>query len=60
MLILTRRIGERLIITTTSGDRIEVWPTESAKGQVKIAIEAPRSISVDRQEIHERKRKEAL
>lgn len=54
MLILTRRIGESFYI----GD--DIWVVVSGvKGAVaRIGIEAPRHISVDRQEIRERKERE--
>lgn len=55
MLILTRRIGEKLII----GDDIEVVVLGIKGGQVKIGINAPDHVTVDREEIHIRKKKES-
>ena len=54
MLILTRRIGERIVI----GDEIEVIILGINKNQVRIGITAPKQVSVDREEIHLRKRLE--
>ena len=51
-LVLTRRPGETLCI----GDDITVTVVEVNGKQVKISIEAPREVSVDRAEIRERKR----
>ena len=54
MLILTRRAGEALRI----GDDIEVTVMAVNGSQVRIGINAPRNIAVDREEIAERKRRE--
>ena len=54
MLILTRRTGERLRI----GDDVEVTVMAVNGSQVRIGIKAPRHVTVDREEIAERKRRE--
>ena len=54
MLILSRRIGEKLII----GDNVTVTILAVKGNQVRIGIEAPRNVRVDREEIHERILKE--
>ena len=54
MLILTRRIGEVLII----GKTIRVTVLQVKGSQVRLGVDAPREIEVDREEIHERKLKE--
>ena len=47
MLILTRRKGEMIVI----GDNISVRVLEIQGNQVKIGVEAPPNISIDREEI---------
>lgn len=54
MLILTRRIGEVLCI----GDDIRITITGVIGNQVKLGVEAPKSIDVDRLEIRIRKNSE--
>lgn len=50
MLILSRRIGEKLII----GDNVTVTILAVKGNQVRIGIDAPRNVRVDREEVHQR------
>jgi carbon storage regulator len=52
MLVLTRRIGEEIIID----DRIRVTVVSIDGGKVRLGISAPPEVRVDRQEVHERRR----
>ena len=47
MLILTRKIGESILI----GDNITIKVVETGKNSVRIGIDAPRDITVLRQEV---------
>jgi carbon storage regulator len=50
MLVLTRRIGEKLII----GDDVQVTVLDVKGHQVRIGVDAPMNVSVHREEIYER------
>jgi carbon storage regulator len=51
MLVLTRRLGESIILN----DNIRVSVVEVKGGRIRLGIEAPPDISVDRQEVHHRR-----
>ena len=55
MLVLTRSVGERLII---NDGEIRLNVLEVKGNQVRIGIEAPKHISVHREEIYQRIQKE--
>ncbi|AOU98819.1 carbon storage regulator [Acidihalobacter yilgarnensis] len=50
MLILTRRVGETLVI----GDAIEVTVLGVKGNQVRLGIKAPKDVSVHREEVYQR------
>jgi len=50
MLILTRKIGETLII----GDDVKVTVLGLKGNQIRIGVDAPKSVAVHREEIYER------
>ena len=54
MLILTRRVGETLMI----GDNVIVTVLGTKGSQVRLGVNAPRDISMHREEIYERIQKE--
>jgi len=54
MLILTRRVGETLMI----GDEVTVTVLGVKGNQVRIGVNAPKTVSVHREEIYERIRQE--
>ncbi len=56
MLVLTRRIGESIII----GQNIKVMVTDIQGNQVRLGIEAPTEIPVHRGEIYERIKEQNL
>lgn len=54
MLILTRRVGETLMI----GDNVTVTVLGTKGNQVRLCVNAPRDVSVHREEIYDRIQKE--
>lgn len=56
MLILTRKTGETICI----GDNVTVTVLSLKGNQVRLGINAPKEVSVHREEIYERIRKEQL
>ena len=56
MLVLSRKEGEKIFI----GEDIKITVLEISKSQVRIGIEAPKTIEVDREEIREHKNRERL
>ncbi|MCC6203292.1 MAG: carbon storage regulator CsrA [Gammaproteobacteria bacterium] len=55
MLILTRRVGESLMI----GDDVNVTVLGIKGNQVRIGVNAPRDVAVHREEIYQRIQQEA-
>lgn len=56
MLILTRKIGESLIV----GDDVSITVLGVKGNQVRIGIKAPKNVAVHREEIYLRIQEEAL
>jgi carbon storage regulator len=54
MLILTRRVGETVMI----GDEVTITVLGVKGNQVRVGINAPKSIAVHREEIYERIKRE--
>lgn len=54
MLILTRNPGESIRI----GDDINIMVMDVRGNQIRLGIEAPRNVAVDREEVWERKKME--
>ncbi len=50
MLVLTRRCGESIVI----GNGIKLTVVNINAGRVKIGIDAPRTVRIDREEVHDR------
>ncbi|MBO1929317.1 carbon storage regulator CsrA [Providencia rettgeri] len=56
MLILTRRVGETLMI----GDEVNSYCIGCQRQQVRIGVNAPKEVSVHREEIYQRIQAERL
>jgi len=55
MLVLNRKRGERIIITTPHGEIIKIEVVESGYYRTKLGFEASSNITIDREEVDERK-----
>lgn len=55
MLVLTRKVGQSLLLD----GGIEIMVVDIGRGQVKIGIEAPKSVNVARKEIVGKPRRES-
>jgi carbon storage regulator len=53
MLILTRRVTEQIRV----GDGITITILAIKENSVRIGVQAPKHVSVDREEVYERKRR---
>ena len=53
MLVLKRKLGEAILITTQSGETVEIKVSEISEGRVKLGIDAEKSIAVLRKEVVE-------
>ncbi len=51
MLVLTRRIGEEVVI----GNNIRVRVVAVQGNKIRLGVVAPSSVAVDRREVHERR-----
>lgn len=56
MLILTRRVGETLVI----GDEVSVTVLGVKGNQVRIGVNAPKDVAVHREEIYQRIQREKV
>lgn len=56
MLILTRRVGETLII----GDDVEVVVLGVKGNQIRLGVDAPQDVSVHREEVYQKILEEGL
>jgi len=57
MLVLSRGTGERLVI---DDGRIRVTVVSTRGGIVRLGVEAPRDVRIDREEIHKLRRARSL
>ena len=51
MLVLSRKLGEEIVIA----GNIRITVVSVRGEQVRLGIEAPRNVAVDRQEVHDRR-----
>ena len=53
MLILKRKLGDSILISTKSGEKIEIKVSEISDGRVKLGLDADKSVSILRKEVVE-------
>ena len=51
MLVLSRKVGEKIVITTPEGRRIELLIIEALRGKARVGVHADREVRVNRMEI---------
>lgn len=51
MLVLSRKLNEKLILITAAGERIVIAPADIDRGKVRLAVDAPKSVQIWREEI---------
>jgi carbon storage regulator CsrA len=54
-LVLSRNLKETIVIVTPLGERVDVTVVDVRNDRVRIAIDAPETIAVDRMEVMEKK-----
>lgn len=54
MLILTRRIGQAVVITTSLGEKIKVFLCNVGNGNARIGFDAGSDVTIHREEIQNR------
>ncbi len=54
MLVINRKVGQEIVI----GDNIVIRVVDVKNGNVRMGVTAPKEIRIDRQEIHELRRRE--
>ena len=59
MLVLSRAVNEKIIITLPNGDLLKITIVELRRGKVRLGIEAPREIPVHREEVYNAINREA-
>ena len=59
MLSLTRKAGETIVATTERGERITFTVLHCKPSQARVCVVAPQSVRVDREEIDQKRQKEA-
>ena len=51
MLVLSRKPKERLVLKTPEGQRIEVVICQVQRSKVRVGIQAPREVVIERKEL---------
>jgi carbon storage regulator len=51
MLVLTRRVGEAILLSLPDGQKIRILCVEMERKKVRIGVEAPKEINIIREEL---------
>jgi sRNA-binding carbon storage regulator CsrA len=57
-LILKRAARQEIVITTGCGEEIRIELLETQTSLVRVSIDAPPTVRIDRAEVHERRQKQ--
>jgi len=60
MLVLLRREGESIVCRTKTGERVVFAVLRMERNRVRVGVEAPLSITIDREEVDLRKHPELV
>lgn len=53
MLVLSRRLGEQIVITTPEGRKIEVTVVDIGREKIRLGVQADKEVTIHRREVQD-------